>query len=109
MPKFDIVPIEEVRVTSASEAKRAQMLREYRGYIDQLTKGQAGRLMAGPGETTATVRRRIGAAARAAGHKLTIGRAGDEVYFWAVERRRSENGRRPYFATCNSNITCTRL
>ena len=93
MPKFDIVPIEEVRAKTASVGKRAQILQEYRGYIDQLTKGQAGRLVAGAGETAATVRRRIGDAARAAGKKLTIRRAGDEVYFW-VERRRSANGRR---------------
>lgn len=98
MPRFDIVPIEEARGKTASESasvrKRAQILQEYFGYIDQLTKGQAGRLVASAGETTATVRRRIGAAARAAGKNLTIRRAGDEVYFWAVERRRSANGRR---------------
>ncbi len=97
MPKLDIVPIEEARGKTTSESaavrKRAQILEEYGGYIDQLTKGQAGRLVAGAGETTATVRRRIGAAARAAGHKLTIRRAGDEVYFW-VERRRAAKGRR---------------
>ncbi len=93
MPKFDIVSIEEVRVTSASEAKRAQILQEYRGYIDQLKSGQAGRLVAGAGETTATVRRRLGAAARAGRKNLTIKRAGDEVYFWS-ERRRAPNGRR---------------
>ncbi len=93
MPRFDKVPIEEVRVKSASEGKRAQILQEYRGYIDQLKTGQAGRLVASAGESTATVRRRIGAAARAAGNKLTIRRAGDEVYFW-VERRRSANGKR---------------
>ncbi len=94
MPKLDIVPIEEARGKSASGGQRAQILQEYRGYIDQLKSGEAGQLVAGAGETTATVRRRIGAAARAAGHKLTIRRAGDEVYFWAVERRRSANGRR---------------
>ncbi len=61
---------------------------------DQVIKsGEAGRLVAGAGETTATVRRRIGAAAKAAGLKLTIRRTGDEVYFW-VERRRAANGRR---------------
>ena len=100
MPKLKIVPIEEAKMKTTSESasggKRAQILQEYRGYIDQLTKGQAGRLVAsaGAGETTATVRRRLGAAARAAGHKLTIRRAGDEVYFWAVEKRRAGNGRR---------------
>ena len=93
MPKFDIVPIEEARGKSAFLGKRAQILQEYLGYIDQLKTGQAGRLVAGAGETTATIRRRIGAAAKAAGHKLTIRRAGDEVYFWA-EGRRAGNGRR---------------
>ncbi len=98
MPKLDIVPMEEAKVKtnseSASRRKRAQILQEYSGYIDQLTKGQAGKLVANAGETTATVRRRIGAAARAGGKNLNIRRAGDEVYFWAVERRRSGNGRR---------------
>ena len=98
MPKFDKVPIEEARGKTASESastrKRAQILQEYRGYIDQLQSGEAGRLVAGAGETTATVRRRIGAAARAGGKNLTIRRAGDEVYFWAVEKRRAANGRR---------------
>ena len=98
MPKFDKVPLEEVRVKTASESastrQRAQILQEYRGYIDQITKGQAGRLVASAGETTATVRRRIGAAARAAGKNLTIRRAGDEVYFWMAERPSSANGRR---------------
>ena len=93
MPKLDIIPIEEARVKSASRGKRAQILQEYLGYVDQLTKGQAGRLMAGAGETTATVRRRLGDAAKSAGKNLTIRRAGDAVYFWA-ERRRAENGRR---------------
>ena len=98
MPKLDIVPIEEARGKTASESasvrKRAQILQEYRGYIDQLKSGEAGRLVAGAGETTATVRRRIGAAARAGGKRLTIRRSLDEVYFWAAERRRAANGRR---------------
>ncbi len=98
MPKLDVIPIEEARAKttteSASRRQRAQILQEYRGYIDQLKSGEAGRLVAGAGETTATVRRRIGAAARSAGKNLTIRRAGNEVYFWAAERRGSANGRR---------------
>ena len=92
MPKLDIVPIEDAKVKTTSESasrrKRAQILQEYRGYVDQLKSGEAGRLVAGAGESTATVRRRIGAAARAAGHKLTIRRARDEVYFWVDQRTR---------------------
>ena len=97
MPRLDIVPMEEAKVKTTSESaavrKRAQILQEYQGYIDQLKSGEAGKLVASAAETTATVRRRIGAAARAAGKNLTIRRAGDEVYFW-VERRRAANGRR---------------
>ena len=97
MPKFDVIPIEEARVKSASESasvrKRAQVLQEYLGYIDQLESGQAGRLVAGAGETVSTIRRRIGAAAREAGKNLSIKRVGDEVYFWA-EGRGAGNGRR---------------
>ena len=97
MPKLDVIPIEEARVKSASKSasvrKRAQILQEYLGYIDQLKSGQAGRLVPGDGETVSTIRRRIGAASRAAGHKLTIRRAGDEVYFW-TEGRRAANVRR---------------
>ena len=97
MPKLDIVPMEEARGKTATESAsvrmRAQILQEYLGYIDQLKGGQAGRLVASAGETTATVRRRLGDAGRAGGKNITIRRAGDEVYFW-VERRRSGNGRR---------------
>ena len=63
MPKLDIVPIEEARAKTTSESastrKRAQMLQEYRGYIDQLKSGEAGRLVADAGETTATARPRL--------------------------------------------------
>ncbi len=93
MPKLDIVPMEEAKGRSATRGKRVQILQEYLGYIDQLKSGQAGRLVARAGETTATVRRRLGAAARAGRKNLTIKRAGDEVYFWS-ERRRAPNGRR---------------
>ena len=93
MPKLDIVSVEEAKAKSATRGKRAQILQEYLDYIDQLKSGQAGRLVAGAGETTATLRRRLGDAARAAGRKVTIKRAGDEIYFWA-ERRRPANGRR---------------
>ena len=93
MPKLDIVPIEEAKAKTTSESasvrKRAQILQEYRGYIDQLKSGEAGRPVGNAGETAASVRRRLGAAARAAGRNLTIKRrAGDEVYFWVDQRTR---------------------
>ena len=66
MPKLDVILIEEARGKTATGGKRARILHEYLGCIDQLKSGEAGRLVASAGETTATVRRRLAAAARAA-------------------------------------------
>ena len=84
MPKFDLIPVEEAIAKSAT-GKRAQMAREYLGYVEQLGEGQAGRLQAAEGETIGAVRRRLGTAAKLAGKNLTIKRVGDEVYFWVKE------------------------
>ena len=92
MPKFDRVPLGEAKMKTAS-GKRAQVIAEYVGYIEQLGAGEAGRLQAAEGETTSTVRRRIGDAGRQMEKKLTIRRTGDEVYFWAEETRRRGRGR----------------
>ena len=85
MPKFDLIPVEKAMMKSAT-GKRAQMAREYLGYVEQLgEEGQAGRLQAAEGETVGAVRRRLGTAAKLAGKNLTIKRVGDEVYFWVKE------------------------
>ena len=84
MPKFDLISVEEAMMKSAT-GKRAQMAREYLGYVEQLKEGQAGRLQAAEGETVGAVRRRLGTAAKLAGKNLTIKRVGDEVYFWTAE------------------------
>ena len=72
--------------------RTAWIKQEYLGYIEQLTEGQAGRLQpdegqAGrlqpdEGESVATVRRRLGVAAKSSGKDITIKRQGNEVYFW---------------------------
>ncbi len=94
MPKFDRVPLGEAKMKTAS-GKRAQIIAEYVRYIEQLGDGEAGRLQAGEGETIATIRRRLGAAARQSERNLTIRRTGDGVYFWAAEtRRRRRSGPR---------------
>ncbi len=92
MPIFDRVPLGEARMKTAS-GKRAQIIGEYVGYIEQLGDGEAGRLQAGEGEPITTVRRRLGAAARQLEKSLTIRRTGDEIYFWAEETRRRGRGR----------------
>ena len=91
MPRFDRVPLGEARMKTAS-GKRAQIIAEYVRYIEQLEGGEAGRLQAGEGETIATIRRRLGAAARQSERNLTIRRTGGEIYFWAAETRRRRRG-----------------
>ncbi len=91
MPRFDRVPLGEAKMKTAS-GKRAQIIAEYVRYNEQLKEGEAGRLQAGEGETIATIRRRLGAAARQSEKNLTIRRTGDGIYFWAAETRRRRRG-----------------
>ena len=81
MPQFELVSLEEAMVRSAT-GRRAEITKEYLAYIERLAVGQAGRLQPGEGETIATVRRRLGAAARAGNKNLVIKRLGTELYFW---------------------------
>ena len=81
MPKFELMPLDAAMAQSAT-GKRAQIIGEYVGYIEELKAGQAGKLQVTAGEKVAGVRRRLGAAARAAGKDLAIRRVGDEIYFW---------------------------
>jgi len=86
MPTFDQVSLQEAMLKTAG--KRAQTTQEYLGYIEQLTEGQAGRLQPGEGESMATVRRRLGVAAKLSGKDITIKRQGNEVYFWVQQEPR---------------------
>ncbi len=81
MPTFDQVPLQEALLKTAT-GKTAQITKEYLGYIEQLTEGQAGKLQPGEGESMATVRRRLGVAAKLSGKDIVIKRQGNEVYFW---------------------------
>ena len=90
MPTFESVPRSEAELQSAS-GPRAAFMREYIGYIERITAGEAGRLRAGPDESLAAIRRRLGAAAKYLGREITIKRTEDALYFWhgAVRRRRA--------------------
>jgi hypothetical protein len=97
MPDFELVSLDEARLQTSLTGARGAIMKEYLGYIDRIQGGRAGKLRVGEGETTAAIRRRLGAAAQQAGKELVISRIGDEVYFWvevgsAAPRRR---GRRP--------------
>ena len=93
MPNFDLVSVEEAMMKAAT-GKRAEINREYLGYIEQLRTGRAGRLQASQGETVSAIRRRLGSAAKAAGKSLMYKRMGDTVYFWTKPRAASSTGRR---------------
>ncbi len=84
MPTFDQVPLQEAMLKTAT-GSTAQITQEYLGYINQLPEGQAGRLQPGESESVATVRRRLGVAAKLSGKDITIKRQGDEVYFWVQQ------------------------
>ncbi len=94
MPQFEILSLEQAMIKSAT-GRQAMIAREYLAYIQQLSEGQAGMLQASEGETLASVRRRLGAAAKLGGKDLVMKRAGDELYFWirqeSPRRRRRES------------------
>ena len=92
MPNFDLVPLQEARLKTAT-GRRGQFLQEYADYIQQLPEGQAGKLQATENEKVSSVRRRLTVAATALGKKLTIKRMGDELYFW-IETSQDEKPRR---------------
>ena len=81
MPKLETMSIDEAKAKTVT-GKRAQILQEYLGYIEQLEQGKASKLTPGEGETVGMVRRRLGSAARSSGKEVVIKRVGDEVYFW---------------------------
>lgn len=89
MPTFESMPRGAAELQSVA-GPRAALMREYVGYIERVPVGEAGRLSAGPGESLAAIRRRLGAAARYLGKDITIRRTEDAVFFWhgVVRRRR---------------------
>ncbi len=89
MPTFESMTRSEAELQSAS-GTRAALMREYVGYIERVPVGEAGRLSAGPEESLAAIRRRLGAAARYLGRDITIKRSEDALYFWhgSIRRRR---------------------
>lgn len=84
MPRFEVLPLNEAKLKSAT-GKRAQIAREYLGYIQKLGPGQAGRLQGSEGESVGALRRRLGAAAKQAAVELEMKRVGDELFFWVRE------------------------
>ena len=92
MPTLELVSLQEARLELSLTGKRGVMMRQYMDYIGQLETGQAGKLIPDEGETTAAIRRRLGAAAELLGKSLVVNRLGNVVYFW--EESSGSPGRR---------------
>jgi hypothetical protein len=63
MSQLDVVSISEAKIRTTGHS-RAEALREYIEFIEQLRDDQAGRLQPSPGETQRTNMRRLGDAGR---------------------------------------------
>jgi hypothetical protein len=81
MPEFATVSVQEAQLRTIP-GRQGRFMNEYVDYIQKLPQGQAGRLRIGEEEKHATVRRRLGVAAKALGIPLVIKRSGNDVYFW---------------------------
>ena len=82
MPTLEVVSLQDAQREISLTGKRGVIMRQYMDYIGQLETGQAGKLIPDEDETTAAIRRRLGAAAELLGKNLVVNRLGDVVYFW---------------------------
>jgi hypothetical protein len=83
MPEFTTVSVQEAQIRTIP-GRQGTFINEYADYIQQVPKGQAGKLTIGGDEKHTTVRRHLATAAKAMNIPLTIKRSGTAVYFWRV-------------------------
>jgi hypothetical protein len=81
MPEFTTVSVTEAQLQTTS-GRQKTFLQDYVAYIQQLPRGQAGRLRVKESEDPLTIRRRLVSAAKAMHISLTIKRSGNDLYFW---------------------------
>jgi hypothetical protein len=81
MPEFTTVSINEAKIRTIP-GRQGTFINEYADYIQQLPRGQAGRLRIAESEKHPTIRRRLVSAANALHIPLVIKRAGNDLYFW---------------------------
>jgi hypothetical protein len=93
MPEFTTVSVAEAQMRTIP-GRQGAFINEYADYIQQLPKGQAGKLTIGENETHTAVRRRLTTAAKAMHIPLTIKRSGNDVYFWRENGGEEQPGRK---------------
>ena len=97
VPTLEFVSIQEAQLELSLSGQRGVTMRQYIDFINQVEAGQAGKLTPDEGETTAALRRRLGAATPLLGKNLFVKRQGDVVFFWedshgpGCRRRRKQN------------------
>ena len=82
MPTLELVSLQDAQLELSLSGKGGEIMRQYMDYVSQLEAGRAGKLTPDVGETTASVRRRLGAAAQLLGKNLSVKRQGNVVFFW---------------------------
>ena len=91
MPIFTRTSVEDA-LQKTKAVTRQNVLKDYLDFIERLTVGRAVKAVPSEDESMATVRRRVGDAARMSGKDVEIKRGDDGVYFWL--KKRTQNGRR---------------
>ena len=82
MPTFEIIPMQEAELAITLSGARGAQLREYVEIVRQLDPGNAGRVTANEGDTTAAIRRRLSRAAELLNKNIVVNRQDNVVYFW---------------------------
>ena len=81
MPEFTTVSVQEAQVRTIP-GRQGTFINEYADYIQQVPKGQAGKLRIREDEKHTTVRRQLSTTAKAMNITLIIKRSGNDLYFW---------------------------
>jgi hypothetical protein len=89
MPEFTSISVQEAQIRTIP-GRQGKFINEYADYIQQLARGQAGRLRIGESENPLTIRRRLAVAAQTLGVNLIIKRSGQDIYFWKDEREAAQ-------------------
>jgi len=87
MPKFEMVPVEEIKATPRISEARRRKLQEYIAYINQLTGEKGGRLVCAPNENITSIRNDLKKAAEIAGKNINIRRSGNVISFFLQKKR----------------------
>ena len=93
MATLEVVSLQDAQFELSLTGKRGVVMRQYMDYIGRLETGQAGKLTPEAGETTAAIRRRLGAAAKVLGKNLGVNTQGNVVFFWEEGNASAPRGR----------------